>query len=343
MTRFRFRTAARRIAGVALCMLFESPLPAAEPANAGLPAASAPGFPITIRSCNRDLVIDGPPHRAISYGSNLTEMMLALGLEERMIGYASVRPAARQVLGALYPGFSRLRAVSDGLQPIETMLDTGTDFLFAGWHYGLRPGSEHTPANLARLGIPTYELTESCANIGKAEPPTLNYLFRDLKNLGSIFGVSERAEALIASYRRRLALVAERVSGRAEPTVFVDSSGTRTVMTAGGLSMPQALIAAAGGRNIAADIPGSWLHVGWETFIDRNPQVIILIGSPGMSTDQRLAFLTSRPGLAHVDAVRQKRFVVLQYDELVPGPRNIEAVEKLARALHPAAFSATSP
>ena len=297
-------------------------------------APTAAAAPVTVRSCDRDVTVDRPPRRAVSHGSNLTEMMLALGLEDRMAGYIG-RPERMLKIADRFPAVTRLRSLHAGYANLEVFLAEEVDFLFAGWSYGMRVGGEVTPESLGAFGIPVYELTESCVRIGRREKASLDFLYRDLTDLAAVFDVAPRAAALIAQYRRRIDAVEAAVSARtaAPPSVFVYDSGERLAQTAGGFSMPQAIIEAAGGENIVAEVESSWVRVGWESVVDRNPDAVLIVDYGEVTADQKIAFMKDNPAFAFVTAVAKDRFLVLSYDEMTPGPRNIGAVEKVAAFL----------
>jgi iron complex transport system substrate-binding protein len=117
---------------------------------------------------------------------------------------------------------------------------------------------------------------------------------------------------------------------RANPLrVFVYDSGEEAPFTAGKYAMPTALIDAAGGVNIMDDLEKSWAEIGWETVVDRNPEVMVIVNYGDVTAEQKIAFMKESPAFADIDAVKNNRFVVLEYVEATPGPRNIKAVEKL--------------
>lgn len=304
----------------------------AAPALAG--GAGPAGFPVTVRSCDRDVTVAAPPERAISHGTNLTEMMLALGLEARMRGYMGRELRPEGAADAPGAAGARLDRLQTGYATLENLLETGADFLFAGWSYGMRVGGDVTPASLGRYAIPVYELSESCIRLGKVVEPTFDYLFRDIRNLGAIFGVSARAGTLIETWKQRLATVERRVAGKPRPRVFIYDSGNKIAGTAGKYAMPQAIINAAGGVNIAGDIPSSWTRMAWETVVERAPEAIVIVDYSETTAAQKMAFLRSNPAFRTVPAIRDQRFLVLSYDSMTPGPRNVDAVEKLAAFLH---------
>jgi iron complex transport system substrate-binding protein len=297
--------------------------------------AGQPAYAATVESCGRNVTIETPPSRAASYGSNLTEIMLALGLEDRMAGFFGQGERIRAHSAALFPGGTGLAELQRGNPTLEAFLENDIDFYFAGWSYGMRVGGDVTPESLAGFGIPVYELSESCIRLGRAERPSFDYLYRDLTNLAAIFAVPDRAAALIEGYKARLATVAQRLVGvTARPAVFIYDSGEKAAVSAGGYSMPQAIIEAAGGTNILADVESSWVRAEWETVVDRNPSAIVVVDYGNVTAQQKIAFLKSNPAFAAVEAVRHDRFLVLGYDDLTPGPRNVSAAERLAEFLH---------
>ncbi|WP_299154869.1 ABC transporter substrate-binding protein [uncultured Tateyamaria sp.] len=294
--------------------------------------AGAATAQITVQSCDRTVTFEAPPQAAISNDVNLTEMMLVLGLAGRMVGYTGIS-GWKTLDEEMTAGIEALPELSAKYPSKEVLIGADADFFFAGWNYGMKVGGEVTPETLEPFGIQVYELTESCIHIGAKEAASMDDMYNDLRNLGAIFDVSDRAEGLIAGYQAELATFLEgQPDLDAAPRVFVYDSGEDVPFTAGRYGMPNALIEAAGGTNIMADLEKSWATVGWEAVVERNPEVIVIVNYGEVTADQKRAFLRSNPAFADIDAVRNDRFVVLEYVEATPGPRNIEAVKTLAAA-----------
>jgi iron complex transport system substrate-binding protein len=295
-------------------------------------AAPADAYPVTVQSCTREVTFDAPPAAAVSNDVNLTEMMLTLGLTDRMVGFTGVS-GWKTLDAALREGVRELPELSALYPSREVLIGAGADFYFAGWNYGLRVGGEVTPETLAPYGIKVYELTESCIHVMQKNKASLEDLYNDIRNLGRIFGVEERAEALIEGWRRELADYLARLAPLpAPPRVFVYDSGEDAPFTAGRYAMPTALIEAAGGVNIMDDFPKSWAEIGWETVIARDPEIVVIVNYGDVTAEQKIAFMKNNPAFAGIDAVVNDRFVVLEYVEATPGPRNIQAIKKLAEA-----------
>ena len=93
------------------------------------------------------------------------------------------------------------------------------------------------------------------------------------------------------------------------------------------------MMEAAGGRNIMDDVETSWGTVSWEAVAARNPEFLVLLDYQNDGgADKLFQFLQKHPLMHYTDAVKNKRFVALRYEELTPGPANIGAIEKIAKA-----------
>ncbi|MBS7557568.1 MULTISPECIES: ABC transporter substrate-binding protein [Pseudomonas] len=294
--------------------------------------AEATHYPLTITSCNREVTFKQAPQHALSHDINMTQMMLALGLKSRMVGYSGVSgwKAVTPQMSTLLDGLPELAAKYPS---VETLLNANVDFLFAGWDYGMRVGGDLTPQTLAPLGINVYELTESCAFVMKRPAASLDDTYNDLRNLGRIFDVQDRANALIAQMQEQVAEVQKDLP-KDPPRVFLYDSGEDRAMTSGRLGMPQALIDAAGGRNILDDVEASWTRINWETVVERNPQVIVIVDYSEVTAEQKQQFLLNNQALQGVDAIKNQRFIVIPYVQATPGIDNVLAVETLAKGFH---------
>ena len=286
---------------------------------------------VSVQSCDRTVTFDAPPERAISNDVNLTEMMLVLGLADRMIGYTGIS-GWKTLDEEMRAGVEALPELSERYPSKEVLVGADADFFFAGWNYGMKVGGEVTPETLAPFGIQVYELTESCIHITDKQKASIDDMYADLLNLGTIFGVEERAANLVEGYKAELAAFTQSLETGEPPRVFVYDSGEDTPFTAGLYAMPTALIEAAGGRNVMDGFEKSWGTVTWEEVVDQNPEVIVIINYGAVTAEQKREFMRSNPAFAELDAVKHDRFVTLEYVEATPGPRNIRAIKTLAEA-----------
>jgi len=301
-------------------------------------AASAADFPVTIESCGTPVTFTAPPKRAIINDLNMSEMVFALHLQDRIVGLTGISgwykmtPQFKQAMGHIpelapkYPG-------------LETLLAAEPDFFFAGWNYGMKPGGEVTPDTLSKYGIKTFVLSESCVfTTAHKNKATMDLLYNDVLTLGKIFGKRNEAQTLVSSWKKRLNELPQPAEGTRPLRVFVYDSGEDKPFTSGKYAMPEAIIEAAGGKNALEALDTSWGTTSWESVAATAPDFIILLDyQTGGGADALRRFLEHHPLMKLTPAVQHQRYLKLQYAELTPGPANVHAVEKLARALYPTA------
>lgn len=288
-------------------------------------------YPVTITNCGAETTYDKAPERVVTNDVGITEIMFALGLEDRMAGY--VMPDDKGDLDAVpyKDAYDKVPWLSKREINRELVLDARADLVFAGWNYGFRESEGFTPAALKKLGVGSYLLTESCRNgVGKARGvmSPLDALYTDLRTLGKIFDVEERAEKLVRDYQRQIADAAARAP-KERPTVFLYDDGRDKPFTSGRYAGPHDIITKAGGDHVMKDLKDSWVTVGWETVVERDPEVIVINDYGDTSAAQKRKFLLDYPPLAGVSAIRNKRIFTLDYADLVESPRNAAAVTAL--------------
>ncbi|MDN3293849.1 ABC transporter substrate-binding protein [Streptomyces ficellus] len=292
---------------------------------------------VTIDNCGQKVTYDKRPERVVTNDVGITEIMFALGLEDRMAGF--VMPDDKGELSGVpwRDGYEKVTWLSKKEITKEVALDARADLVFAGWNYGFGEDNGVTPDALRELGIASYVLTESCRNgRGNARGivPPLEALYTDLTNLGKLFGVEDRAARLIADFRKQVADVrAKAPRGADRPTVFLYDSGQDKPYTSGRFAAPHDIITMAGGDHIMRDLGDSWTAVGWESVVERDPDVIVINDYGDTSAEQKKKFLLSYPPLAGVSAIKHRRIFVLDYVDLVESPRNPAAIAALAAYL----------
>ena len=285
----------------------------------------------TVNSCNRTVSFDSPPKRAISNDVNLTEMMLVLGLADHMVGYTGIS-GWKTLDEEMRANVKQLPELSSKYPTKEVIVGANADFFFAGWNYGMKVGGEVTPETLEPFGVKVYELTESCTHIMKKGKASIDDMYDDLLNLGAIFDVEDTAKNLVNNYKAELKSFKDDLETGEPVRAFVYDSGEDTPFTAGLYAMPTALIEAAGGVNVMNGFEKSWGTVTWEEVVAQNPEVIVIVNYGSVTAEQKRAFMMSNPAFANIAAVKNDRFVTLEYVEATPGPRNIKAIKTLANS-----------
>ncbi|MGW1206819.1 ABC transporter substrate-binding protein [Streptomyces cyaneofuscatus] len=294
-------------------------------------------YPVTVENCGQKKSYDKAPQRVVTNDVGITEIMFALGLEGHMAGYVMPDDKGDMTSVPWKDGYKKTTWLSKERINKELVLGARADLVFAGWNYGFNEGEGFTPAELKRVGVDSYLLSESCRNgQGKARGvmPPLEALYTDLGNLGKIFDVEDRADTLIASFRKQVAdAQAKAPKGSDRPRVFLYDDGKDKPLTSGAYAGPHDIITKAGGDHIMKDLKDSWTTVGWETVVDRDPEVIVINNYGDTSAEQKRTFLKTYKPLANVSAIKNDRIVVLDYVDLVESPRNPAAISSLAADL----------
>ncbi len=301
--------------------------------------SAALAFPVTVDSCGTPLTFDAPPKRAVIHDLNMTEMAFALGLQPEIVGLTGIT-GWYKVGPELKAEQGSIPELAPKYPTLENLIAVQPDFFFAGWYYGMKPGGDVTPDTLAPHGIKTLVLTESCIHVDKERAAaSMDLLFGDVEKLGKVFGKEQKAATLVSGWKAELAAIEAKVGDNRGTRVFLYDSGEDKPFTAGKYAIPTAMIAAAGGTNIMEDMATSWGTTDWETVAARNPEFLVLLDyQDDAGYAKLLTFLEGHPAMKETDAVKNRRFVALRYAELTPGPANIAAIDKMARAMHPEAF-----
>ncbi|MEM7733355.1 MAG: ABC transporter substrate-binding protein [Pseudomonadota bacterium] len=301
--------------------------------------AHAASADVTVDNCGEPLVFADTPERVIVHDMNMTEMAFALGLQDKIVGLTGITGWYKTS-----PDFDAARGDIPELAPkyptVENLIGASPDMFFAGWYYGMRPGGEVTPETLAPFGIQTLVLTESCIHLHEDRPEaSMDLLFGDVMRLGQVMGVVDKADALVGGWKEKLAVIEAKTADTDTPRVFLLDGPADAPFTAGKFAIPDAMIAAAGGENVTHEMSTSWGRTSWETVAAANPEFLVLLDyQTGNGAEDTFQFLQDHPVMSGVDAVKNERWIGLRYEELTPGPANIDAIEKMARAMHPDLF-----
>jgi len=170
------------------------------------------------------------------------------------------------------------------------------------------------------------------------DPKTLEEMFSNIRAIGTLCGVTEKAGRLVRGLRRRVQAVQRRVQNRPRPAVYIETDGTDPLKpwTAGPGSFVDELVRLAGGRNVAAHLDRPYAQVNAEAILSGKPDVILVMGV-AESRERGLTRLRSREGWSSLEPVRRGRVIDSIHADLLsrPGPRLVDGLEALARALHP--------
>lgn len=329
----RLRPCRTLAAALLLLTTLASALAASAPAHAGQPREQASehqnqqpdrqsggqsGGPVSITDdTGREVRLPHPARRIVALYGAFNELLAAMDMTDRM--------AARTAADENPPAIRALPVIGTHMRPSPEMVAAVAPDLVLQME-GRREAGEAVEG-LRALGIPV-----AVFRVG-----SFDELFGVLRRVGALTGEPQRAAALETALRARLDAVAARVADRTPPAVFFEVRHPN-LLAAGADSIVTDIIARAGGRNCVT-AEGRVARLSEEELLRLDPAVYLLQRGP-MNPDPEPP--ATRPHYATLSAVRNGR--VLEVDEARysrPGPRAVDAVEELARYLHPDVWGTT--
>lgn len=262
----------------------------------------------------RTIVLPDQLHRIVCLTPGLTETVFELGAGDAVVGvtdHTTFPEAARAKpsVGILtHPAVEKIVA----LQPDLVLLEA---------HFN----REETIHQLEDLSVPAFAV----------DPQGMAGILRMVRSVGEAINHRVEAESLVKRLSDKRDAIAARVKGLPRPKVLV-VIWYDPVHTAGSKAFITDVIAAAGGQSVTADIPQAWPQISMEEVIERSPDFLLLIKElhGGITLD----LLKSHAGWDRLPAVREARVIYVDEKMELPSPSVFEALEELARTLHPAAF-----
>ncbi|RZQ64724.1 ABC transporter substrate-binding protein [Amycolatopsis suaedae] len=298
-------------------------------------AGAAPGFPLTVGNTGRTLTFAAPPARIVSLYPSMTDLLIALGAEGRLVGQAGTGYSAPQ------PQYKDKAAavpvLADTEATTEALLNARPDLVVSDQEYHFDGKRLPRRDDLAGRGIQVY------INRALHEPTkvtsTVPDSFADVLDLGRILGTTHLAEPLTAGLRQQLSDVEARLAGVTPVgAVLLTSYDSALYAHAGGLYGD--VLTRAGARNLTeqAEIPAGEYYgqLSPEVIARKNPEVIVYVyrtEDNRVSSEQEMRRL-----FAATAAGRSGRFVPIEEASFGGALRSAPAVASLARALHPQAF-----
>ena len=281
--------------------------------------------PVSIENCGFDVTVSEQPERIVTIKSTSTELVIALGLGDRIVGQAFPDGP----LPASLPQVD-VPVISDFAPSEEAVLELEPDLVFGGWESNFTAENAGDRAELRDLGIASYVSPAACK--GEYQPAYLSFdeLFDYIAEAGTLLGASDAATALIAEQQKQLLEIEKDDRGL---TALWWSSGTDTPYVGAGSGAPQMVMNAVGLTNIAGGVDDTWTPYSVEALIAANPDVIVLVDASWNTVESKKAYLASNPATANLDAVVNERYLVVPFAAGEAGVRSVEAATSLSEQL----------
>lgn len=271
-----------------------------------------------IDETGRHVAVPVEVHRIVALAPNLTEIVYALGAQDRLVAvsnYSDSPPEAKSKPRIGMPMNPNLEAIVAAHPDIVLITTEGN--------------RRETADELARLGLAVYA----------TNPHSVDSMLESIGHIGGVIGATAQAQSVVANLRQRLDALKSRLTNVPVARVFF-VVGESPLISLGEHTFIADALRYAGAQSVV-HAKQDWPQIGLEEVVRLNPDDLVFASS-GFggkdSTAKQLAELRSEAGWRELAAVREGRVVVVSDEIDLPAPGLIDAIEKLARQLHPNIF-----
>ena len=267
----------------------------------------------------RKIQISQEVDRVVTLAPNLTEIVFALGDGNHLAGDTDNCDYPAEAAQKPHVG----GPVNPSLEEIASLMP---DLVLATKSINRR----ETVTALDRIGLPVFV----------TDPHSVEQMIASVEHVGSALGTEKSAAAVAEDLRARLSEIDRRLAGTAPRRVLFVVWTDPLISVGRGTFIADAL-RRAGGLSVV-DTRAEWPHVSLEEIVRLQPEVLVFAGAHAGDTRRDIDALRTRPGWRRLSAIENGNIVVLSDAINRPAPRMVDAIEQLARALHPEAFSSAA-
>lgn len=267
------------------------------------------------------------PQRAAMFSQFMTEMGLALGLEDRMV-LGTVEGEILPQFSAAYQKVPNKIIGHHFLMTKEAFLLLKPDFV-SGFDDAIKPEMTGSAQELLDSGI--YPYTVKSIRDGA----TLDVVYEDFLELGRIFDVQKKADEVVSGMKTKLSEAAKNFKNKEgqKPKVLVFSAVENGVYVSGGLTTD--LINRANGENVYKELKNDHELVSFESLAHKDPDVIFVAHmAQGMTVEEKMNFLRNHPALKELSAVKNNKMYKIALEDISPGVRNVDFIIKMNKAIY---------
>lgn len=296
--------------------------------TADFPAASS--YPLTLKNAGQEITFKKPPERVITLMQQDAEVLVALGLKDKLVGYALVTeetPARykRELAG--------IRILATNTPSKENIFQVNPDFIISS-EQSFISNTLGSRQKLNQLGVNTYVTKNK-------HPATLdNQVYQQIRDMAHIFNVEKKGQKVIDSIQQEINCIKAQIGEIKDSVKVAYLAGGKggTVQVAGANSLDSYLMNLAGGKNVFKELKGYLVQVSWEEIVARNPDVIVISYCCGTGPEDLRHVLKNKTALQEVSAIKHHRLVPVQVEETTGSMRIPIGFKKLAQGFYPERF-----
>lgn len=278
-------------------------------------------FPVSITdAADNEVVIEEEPEKIVSLIPSNTEIAFELGLGEKVVGVSDFDN---------YPPEAAEKEMIGGMEfNVEKIISLTPDLVLA--HGSVMGSATEGLQQLRDAGITVLVVNDA---------KSFEEVYTSIEMIGKAAGASRQADETIAQMKEDLQAVKVKTAEVAEEDrkkVFVEVAPSPEIYTPGSNTFMAEMLDLINAVNAAEDQDG-WVQMNEEAIIALNPDVIIT--TYGYYTENPKELVMSREGWGDVPAIQSEQVHDVHSDLVTrTGPRLVQGVEELAKAVYPELF-----
>ncbi|MCI6732430.1 MAG: ABC transporter substrate-binding protein [Lachnospiraceae bacterium] len=298
-------------------------------------------YPLTITTYGTDgkeltTVYEKAPEKVLAVYQGSIETMLALGLEDHLVATAGLD---NEVPDDQKAAFSKVKYLDEFTPSLETVTMLEPDMIFS-WGSLFGEKTLGDAKEWVNKGTNIYMNTNTHPKDGDtAYAKTLENEYNDILNIGKIFDVQDKAEAIVKNMKETIEKTKAATADIDEkPDVLVLEYSGETFYNYGGSTLGGDMVTQLGGNLLNSDVNS----LGKEDLISANPDVIFVVYMPYAGDDPEevkqthLNYILGDEALASLDAVKNNRVVPIMLSEMyASATRTQDGIETIAKGLYP--------
>ena len=276
-------------------------------------------FPTTIKDAlGNDVTIEQKPEKIVSLIPSNTEIAFSLGLGDKIVGVSDYDNYPEEAAAKEKVGGTEIN--------LEKIIALKPNIVLA--HASSAHNSEAGLNQLRDAGIPVLVVNDA---------QNFDQVYDSILMIGKATGETTKAKELVTGMEEKLAEIKSKAAEiKDKKKVFVEVSPAPEIYSPGNHTFMNEMLKVINAENISGDLDG-WAKVDQEAIIKRNPDVILT--TYGYYVDNAKEQVLSRSGWESVNAIKNKQIIDVDSDRVTrTGPRIIEGVEDLAKAVYPEVF-----
>jgi iron complex transport system substrate-binding protein len=310
------------ILAAAMLLLSTSAARAAQATQTNPPAGQtnpegAKAAPMVVTDdAERRVEVPQPVRRIVSLAPSVTETLYALGLQDRLVAdtdFCDYPPEAK-----------KLPKVGGPYTPnLEVILSLKPDLVLTA----NSANRKETTDALDLLHVPSYA----------TDARTIDEVLASIARLGKVLGAAEQGHALEVSLRARLDEL-HRKMGTAAPVRVLFVVWQEPLISVGQETFLADALRWAGAESVVRTKEG-WPHVSLEEAVRQQPEYLVFASAKPEEITATLASMRNLPGWRDMKALQENKVAIVSDAINKPSPRLVDAIEELARDLHPEVFA----